>query len=456
MDDPIQREHRRRFLLHALRLSGATAAAWLAPQTVLAGPAVVGAVRHASNGNLTRVVFDIDGPVQHNLFTLNGPDRLVVDLANARVAGALDLGDTRGGVLNGLRHAARNGGDLRLVLDLRSGVSFRSSVLAPESANAAYRLVIDLETTGSTAVQAAAPAATAVVTPPEKLREVVVAIDAGHGGKDPGAVGPNGTREKDIVLAVARRLATLVQREHGMRAVLIRDADVFLPLRARIQKAREHQADLFVSIHADAHKDKRASGSSVYILSSRGATSEHARWLAERENAADLVGGVSLDDKDDLLASVLLDLSQTATIEASSILADTLIGELHRVGKVRSKKVEQAGFAVLRSPDIPSVLVETAYITNPAEERRLRTTAFQQSMAAALMGGLRDYFRTYAPPGTILAEARDGRHVIRNGETLSAIASQYRVSVNALRSHNGLDSDTIRTGQVLMIPRQES
>ncbi|MGB2943358.1 MAG: N-acetylmuramoyl-L-alanine amidase [Candidatus Macondimonas sp.] len=226
---------------------------------------------------------------------------------------------------------------------------------------------------------------------PVKNPPVIIAVDAGHGGKDPGAIGGSGAREKDVTLGIARELARRIDREPGMKAVLIRDGDYFLTLRQRIQKARKHQADLFVSVHADAFKDTGSKGSSVYVLSQRGATDEAARWLAARENSADLAGGVKLHDKDEVLAQVLLDLSQTATIDASFLLADRVLGELGRLGPLHKESVQQAGFLVLKSPDIPSILVETAFITNPSEERRLKDPSHQRRIASAIFSGLHAY-----------------------------------------------------------------
>ncbi|MBI5461256.1 MAG: N-acetylmuramoyl-L-alanine amidase [Gammaproteobacteria bacterium] len=234
-------------------------------------------------------------------------------------------------------------------------------------------------------------------------RELIVAIDAGHGGKDVGARGPSGTHEKDVVLAIARKLAALVGKEPGMRPVLVRDGDYFIHLRDRMKKARTQRADLFVSIHADAFSDHRARGSSVFVVSERGATSEMARILADQENAADLVGGVSLSDKDELLKSVLLDLSKSASIEASMSVADNVLGELKQIGNVHKSRVQQAGFMVLKSPDVPSILVETAFISNPAEERQLRDARHQQRLAQAILKGIRAYFRENPPPGTVMA-----------------------------------------------------
>jgi N-acetylmuramoyl-L-alanine amidase len=283
----------------------------------------------------------------------------------------------------------------------------------------------------------------------KELRDVVIAIDAGHGGEDPGAKGPAGTYEKDVVLALAKQLVDMINAEHGMKAVLTRKGDYFLRLRKRINQARLYKADLFVSIHADAFHDPSVHGSSVYILSKLGSSSEHARWLAEQENASDLIGGVSLDDKEDVLVSVLLDLSQTASLEASIDVADRVLGGLKKMGKVHKKHVEAAAFAVLKSPDIPSILVETAYISNPQEEKKLRSKSHRRKLAGAIKDGLKSYFMDYAPEGTLMASRK---HIITPGDTLSMIAQQYRVSLNSLKSANSLKGDEIKIGQVLKIP----
>jgi N-acetylmuramoyl-L-alanine amidase len=250
------------------------------------------------------------------------------------------------------------------------------------------------------------PVRAAVATGPGHGRTLIIAVDAGHGGEDPGASGPDGTHEKDITLAIARELASRINAEPGLRATLTRPDDRFVPLRERINRARRAQADLFVSVHADAVPDRSVSGASVYVLSARGATNEAAKWLADRENAADLVGGVSLDDKDNVLASVLLDLSQSAAMSASMVAAEKVLTELNTVGDVRKARVQQAGFVVLKSPDIPSMLIETAYITNPGEEKRLRDERYQQKLAAAILNGIRNYFRESPLPGTRLADTR--------------------------------------------------
>jgi N-acetylmuramoyl-L-alanine amidase len=344
----------------------------------------------------TRVVFDLSGPVSYGSFTLSKPSRVVLDLHDTSLAKPLPKPLASNGFLSAIRTGVR-GSDLRLVLDVKASVTAKAFLLTPERPYG-HRLVVDL-IGREPLVRGPDP------SPPEAegARELVVAIDAGHGGEDPGAIGRRGVMEKHVVLAIARKLGRLIRREPGMRAVLIRDGDYFVGLRERIRHARAHKADLFVSIHADAFRDHRASGSSVYILSTHGASSEAARWLAERENASDRVGGVSLDDKDERLKAVLLDLSQTGTLEASAEVGEQVLHRLRRFGKVHHPMVQQAGFAVLKSPDIPSILVETAFITNLEEERRLSDPRHQQALAEAILGGVRAHFNEAAPPGTLLA-----------------------------------------------------
>lgn len=420
----------------------------LIPLTVSAEPVRVDGVRVWEAPDSTRIVFDISGPVEHSVFTLSDPDRIVVDIDAAKVAGPFPSVGDASRLLRGLRTGKRNDDDLRLVLDLSGPANPRSFVLRPNDTYG-HRLVVDL----------VPPARSAQArTAPVDLRELVIAIDAGHGGKDPGAIGPSGVREKDVVYAIARQLQGLIDAQPGMRALMVRSGDTFVSHGERIARARAARADLFVSIHADAFHDRRANGSSVYVLSERGATSEAARLLAERENASDLVGGVKLDDKDDMLASVLLDLSQTGVIGASRTFGEQVITELEKIGRVHKRDVQAANFLVLKAPDVPSVLVETAFISNPGEEARLRDVRHQQSLALSLLYGIRAYFADHAPPGTLVAvnglgpAPRRVEHVIARGDTLSEIARRYNVSLNALRSSNDIASDRIRVGDVLLIP----
>ena len=354
-------------------------------------------VRLSPEPDGTRVVLYLSGNAQHTLSILKNPDRVVLDVTGARLARGARAAPVGVGAVKQVRMGRRASGDLRIVFDLAHPIHAKSFLAEPKRRDG-YRLVIDLSGAG--------PADTPVKAEHARLtaRNLVIAIDAGHGGEDPGAIGKYGTQEKDVVLAIARALAQRLNGEPGMRAVLTRDGDYFVPLRDRMRRARAQQADLFVSIHADSIRDRSVDGSSVYILSQRGATDEASRWLAERQNAADLIGGVSLDDKGDVLASVLLDLSQSAALSASQSAAEHVLRQLNRVGEIRKPQVQQARFVVLKSPDIPSMLVETAYISNPQEELRLRGPVHQAKLAAAIHQGVRAYFYDDPPAGTRIAE----------------------------------------------------
>ena len=360
----------------------------------------------------TRVVLDLTGPVKHSAFLLDDPGRVVLDVAKSSLKSKLPAVD---GVITSMRAGKLPHSGLRLVFEVAGPVTILTSVAAP-AGDAGHRLILDI---AGKAVGAAATKVVAVTAnpatpvairpahaPSESGRDIVIAVDAGHGGVDPGASGKRGTYEKDAVLAIAKALSARINAEPGMKAVLTRDGDYFISLRERNARARRAKADLFVSIHADAIANPDVSGSSVYVLSDRGATSEAARWLAERENAADLKGGIKLDDKDAMLANVLLDLSQTASISASMVAADNVLKSLDRIGEVRKPRVQQAGFVVLKSPDIPSMLVETAFISNRDDERKLSTPAHRTKLAEAIFTGIEQYFQGNAPDGTRLAATR--------------------------------------------------
>jgi N-acetylmuramoyl-L-alanine amidase len=416
--------------------------------TCLAGQAAVKSVRMWPAPDRTRIVFDVNGPLEHTLFILHNPARVVVDLRDTTLESDIDRPTDAGQLLRRIRYAQRNHRDLRVVFDLRKPVRPRSFLLKPNK-KYGYRLVVDLYDKGDAKESLKKSIKRAAPRNPGKLRNLIIAIDAGHGGEDPGTIGRKGTREKDVVLAIAKELSRQVKNERGMRPFLVRRGDYYIGLRRRMKIAREQRADLFVSIHADSFKDPRVRGSAVYVLSRNGASSEAARWLAEQENAADLVGGVSLDDKDDLLASVLLDLSQTATLSASTDVGTNVLKQLGTLGKTHKRRVQRAGFMVLKSPDVPSILVETAFLSNPKEEKRLRSRSHQRRLAVAMMAGVRGYFQRNAPPGTRLA----GRsHIISRGDTLGRIAGIYGVSLKDLRRFNAIKGSDIRVGQILQIP----
>jgi N-acetylmuramoyl-L-alanine amidase len=424
----------------------------------------------------TRLVFDLSGPVQHSVFTLSAPDRLVIDINGATLAAPLTV-STANTPITSVRSAQRTPTDLRVVIDLSKSVTPKSFTLAP---NAQYgnRLVVDLYDQAADAVSPppTPPVATTPAVPvtpaqpaikltpvPNGKRDIVIAIDAGHGGEDPGASGSKGQHEKDIVLAIAKELQRQINSEKGFRAELTRTGDYFIPLRKRTEIARKKGADLFISIHADAAPSKAAFGASVFALSDRGATSETARWLADSENRSDLIGGagnVSLDDKDRMLAGVLLDLSMTASLSSSLNVGQKVLGNMGRVTPLHKRRVEQAGFMVLKSPDIPSILVETGFISNANEAAKLATVSHQQSLARSIHSGVRQFFQQNPPPGTYIAFLRDNgkiaqgprEHSVRPGETLAMIAVRYQVNVASLRSANNLKTDELKVGQSLNIP----
>jgi N-acetylmuramoyl-L-alanine amidase len=361
------------------------------------------AIHLAADADTAQVTLDLDAAVTQKVFRLEHPDRIVIDLLRTH-RGAGVKAPAPAGVVTGARLGSQPGGTLRLVLQL-------SSPLAPHSLWAAGggrpRLLVSLGQAPVTAAVAAAsvPPVRAVHAPDEGSRDVIIAVDAGHGGQDPGAIGHGGTREKDVTLAIARALAERINAEPGMRAVLTRDHDEFLELRDRIHRARLARADMFVSVHADSIADRSITGASVYVLSVHGASNEAARWLAERENAADLMGGVRLDDKGSL-APVLLDATQSEIIGVSASAAERVVSALENVGEVRKAQVQHAGFVVLKSPDIPSMLVETAYISNPEEERRLKSAPQQARLAEAIASGVRSFFLQNPPDGTRFKQQR--------------------------------------------------
>ena len=468
----------------------------------------------------TRVVFDLSGPAKYKLSQQG--DQVVLELADSSAGGK--LAPSAQGLFKGLSSASQSDA-LRLTATVTPNSEPKTFVLGP-SGQAGYRLVLDLypgngkspaksapdkdddtAVASSKSVPASAGSAAqadkadapapVVVNASSKLtsrkgvttrqaavllnsqRQVVVAVDAGHGGKDQGAHGPDGTLEKNVTLAVARNLAAMINRQPGMKAVRTRDGDYFIPLKQRYEIARQNQADLFVSIHADSYTSSDAKGSSVWVLSPRGKSSVAAQMLADRENSSDLIGGVSLAAENDSLASVLLDMQQGWAVQASETVAQNVLNALSALGPTHRGYVERANFVVLRSPDVPSILVETAFISNPSEERRLRDPGHQQQLATAIMDGVKGYFLSNPPQGTWFAmeaarrkgvlpndakadtiastdqaadaDVRDMHRVV-NGETLRSIAKQYGVSVDTLKSANGINSNSVRTGTMLVIP----
>jgi len=381
----------------------------------------------------TRLIFDLSAPVTHNVFTLPTPDRLVIDLKNVLLSKDLETIPPPQ-LIKKIRSAVRNDNDLRVVLDLSKTIHTKSFLLKP-TGKYGYRLVIEMNSSQSPHVSALSSSlnkalanlssfsssllpeaihTVTTVTPPESkpvatetlvsTKEISIAIDAGHGGIDSGTVGQGGTLEKAVVLAIAKELATQLETEPGMRPFLIRNGDYFLELRRRVELAREYQADLFISIHADAYPgSSRINGSSVYMLSQSGASSEAAQWLADKENSADLLGGISLNDKDELLASVLINLSQAGTLEASALVGNSVLKALKTVGSNHFASIQQANFMVLRSPEIPSILIETSFLSNPDDEKKLNDPEYRWQIAQAILVGVREYFAAHPPLHKVVA-----------------------------------------------------
>lgn len=497
---------------------------------VQAGSQQVESLRLWHSPNKTRIVFDVSENVTHSMFTLDQPLRLVVDIKNANLSGKLPPLDISNEHIAAVRSGQPAKDTLRVVFDLKKALNATDFILSPNELYG-HRLVVDLEDVSASSLTASqanqsptallptpgrAPTSTAGVSSIEngkqvsnnkpdvvtttraeanepqtpQFRPLIIAIDAGHGGEDPGALGHRGSKEKEITMAIANRLAKIVDQDPGMKSFLVRQGDYYIELHKRREMAHAQQADMFISIHADAFRKKSARGFSVFALSQSGATSAMARALAAKENASDLIGGVSLADKDEVLAKVLVDLSMSNTISESVNFGGRVLKEFKKLGKLHSSRVEQAGFAVLKSADIPSVLVETGFITNPEEERNLRSSSYQRKVAQSLYTAIKDYFAqtpyrsnatyaSYSVPGSSpitqipeteyqslvrpgdkkrsgsakrKASTRPASHKVVRGDSLSKIALRYGTSVTQIKRLNNLRSDTVVLGQRLKVP----
>ena len=428
---------------------------WMVALMLLMATPVIGSdiesVRLWHSPDYTRLVIDLSEAAEHQLITLKNPDRLVIDLVDVDLKTTLEKLDLSKTPIAAIRHAARNKTDLRIVLDLNNSVSPKSFTL---KANEKYgnRLVVDLY--GMT--KSVSKTVDKILE--RKNRKIIIAIDAGHGGEDPGALGPKKVLEKTVALQISKKIEKLFDQNTYFEGVLIRTGDYYVGHRKRMAIAHKKGADFFISVHADAFTDLSVNGASVYALSTKGATSEAARYLASKENRADLIGGastLSLDDKDDVLAGVLLDLSMNETLRRSLEAGKYVLNSMGRVIKLHKKRVEQASFLVLKSPDIPSLLVETGYISNPREAGKLSSESHQRKIAQAIFDGLVDYYTLMPPVGTLLAssDAQQKRtYVIAPGDTLSEIAQRYNTSVSKILRYNNLASSSIRVGQKISIP----
>jgi N-acetylmuramoyl-L-alanine amidase len=356
-----------------------------------------------------RLVLDLSGAAHYETFKLVAPERLIVDVADARLTGDFKHLPLAGTPIRALRSAPHGTSGTRIVVELNEPLQLHSFLLAADQTQG-DRLVLDFIRQPLIAPLLAQPPAVKSEKTAAGQRDIIVVIDPGHGGKDPGAVGANGQREKDVVLAIARNLARRVDQQKGFKSRLVRNDDVFIPLRKRVDIAHQHNADMFVSVHADAAPRLTASGASVFALSDHGATSSMARWLAASENGVDLLGGrnnLPLKGKDPQLAGVILDMSVNSTISSSLDLGHSVLSSLTGITRLHQKRVEQAGFAVLKSPDIPSILVETGFLSNQEDSRRLLDTRHQQALADSIFDGLHRYFQQRPPVGSYLASIRD-------------------------------------------------
>ncbi|NND81527.1 MAG: LysM peptidoglycan-binding domain-containing protein [Gammaproteobacteria bacterium] len=417
----------------------------------------------------TRVVFDVSSDVRYSMFSLDQPQRLVVDIENADLSFKLPSLQADNPHISAVRSGQPRAGVLRFVFELKKPLKSNSFLLSPNELYG-HRLVVDLDDPQALPVTAAIQVAPSV-SDSDRPRPFIVAIDAGHGGEDPGATGYRGSREKQITLSIAKRLQQVIDADPGMRSLLVRRGDYYVKLHDRRLIARRAGADIFVSIHADAFKRRSARGFSVFALSQRGATSAMARALAAKENASDLIGGVSLANKDEVLAKVLVDLSMTNTISDSVNLGGRVLQQLGKLGKLHSKRVEQAGFAVLKSADIPSILIETGFITNPTEEKNLRSSTYQGKVARAIYAAIKEYHSqtpysnnaTFAAPAidqnrvastsrSSSSAAKPKRHKVQRGDTLSTIAQRYGTSSRELKRLNKLRGDVVVLGKWLTLP----
>ena len=421
----------------------------------------------------TRLVFDTSAAVTFEKITLDNPDRLVIDIDRSTLATSLVL-DFTNSPIRTIRSSQRSDNKLRLVLDLAYKTNHKIFTLVPNSSYG-HRLVVDLSNykkppvklaTGAV-VQPSQPKTTALSSLDllDSQRDILIAIDAGHGGEDPGALGPRfggkKLQEKRVVLSIAKYLEALLKKEPGFEPLLTRTGDYYISLRGRTNKARKAKADLFISIHADAFKNGKAKGASVWILSSRGASSEMGRWLAQKENDADQIGGIggiSLEDKEDDVVMTLIDMSMNYSQTTGEGIAREVLGHIGKIAKLHKKHVEKAGFVVLKSPDVPSILVETGFISNPGEAAKLRTKQYQQKMAKAIFVGIKNYFYNHPEANTYIASVVEAKRKLRSykvvsGDTLSRIAQRFSTSVKRLQIANKMtNKSTLQVGRVLIIP----
>ena len=414
----------------------------------------------------TRLVFDLSGPIQYSLFTLDNPDRVVIDIQNTTQSARFDGLDFTASPIQSMRSGIRDGTGLRVVLDLNTPTKPSSFTLEPNSEHN-DRLVVDLYDLAGSPVTA--PTVARVTSAPERSqekRDIVVAISAGHGGEDPGSISPDGRlKEKNVTLAISKALQRQINSMPGYRAIMIREADYYVELKRRPQLARDNRADLFIAIHADWYRNSRAKGVTIYALSGDRADRENTRRVVEKENSSDLLGGVggdiALGGLDDDVALTLVSLQMAWSMEQSLVAGTRILESLDGVAFLRKDKVQQASLQVLNSPDIPSMLIETGYLTNPDDAKKLNSSSFQNQMASAIARGVKNYFYDSPPEDTLVAWQKangvvPSSYTVKRGDSLSEVADRFGVSLSALKSANRLTSNTIRIGQELTIPGAQS
>lgn len=437
---------------------------WLVCSILISGYAAAGnkieGVRVWPSPESTRVVFDLSSKPDFSYFMLQNPARLVIDFADTEKLPELPSVPDEHRVIKKLRYSKpKQRSATRVVFDLSRTAKPVVFALAPtEELKNKDRLVVDLYGTQMNVYSA--ESTNKKVNEREKDRNIVIAIDAGHGGEDPGSIGPSGVYEKLITLQIARRLARLIDNEPGMEAKLIRTGDYFVNLNSRTVRARERKADFFVSIHADAFSSPEPNGSSVWVLSLRRANSEVGKWLENTEKHSQLLGGAADLIKDTeserYLAKALLDMSMDHSMKTGFQVAEEVIDELRKVTKLHKKAPQAANFAVLKSPDIPSILVETGFISNPKEEKLLQSVSHQDKLARAIFNSIKSYYWKNPPADSLFASLKDSqpvKHTVKSGESLSLLASRYNVTVDDLKRINHLKSNTLFIGQVLTIPK---
>ena len=417
----------------------------------------INALRVAPGPDKTRVVFDLSQTPQFTYFSLSNPNRLVIDLANTSdTADLAATGDT-GSLVRRLRYSTpKNPQSARIVMDLNQKTDPEIFAIAP-SGDYGHRLVVDLP---GQSVSSSSQATSVLIDSANNTRDrdIIVAIDAGHGGNDPGSIGPSGTYEKHITLSIAKKLAALVDAEQGMRSVLVRDGDYYIYPTKRPEIARQKKADLLISIHADAFSQPEPRGGSVWVLSMRRADSELGRWLEKTERHSELLGGaaevISDNASERYLAETIIGLSMDHSMSASYDLSEKVIGEMKKVTRLHKRAPQAASFAVLTAPDIPSILVEVGFISNPQEEKNLLWEEYRERLARSMFNATKRYFKQVPPDGTLWASYRERNrtHKVRSGESLSLLAQRYNVKVSSIKEANDLNNDVVRIGQVLTIP----